>query len=76
MNDMKRLRFIPMSWSPDQATHPVAAAEPGMQGGRQQLGGERRERTPQPEKLVRLREYLSNIEKTPIQRVRASEFSC
>ncbi|CAI8058243.1 Nuclear pore complex protein Nup214, partial [Geodia barretti] len=72
VRDVKRLRFIPMSWTPDQCRLPPPAMPTQRlteQGGH---GGEgRKDGGPQPEKLEKLREYLMNIEKTPVRRVGA-----
>lgn len=73
VRDMKRLRFIPISWSPDQSKlpAPAAAAQKLSAGGRE--AREEKKGRPQPGKLEKLREYLMNIEKTPVRRVRPSK---
>ena len=81
VQEMRRLKFIPISWSPNQSTPPPPPDLPQRDRGERGRGerdrGERergeREGTPQPEKLAQLRDYLGSIEKTPVQRVRASE---
>ena len=74
VRDMKRLRFIPISWSPDQSKLPAPAAAAAQQlsaGGRE--AREEKKGRPQPGKLEKLRDYLMNIEKTPVRRVRPSK---
>ena len=71
VQEMKRLKFIPLSWSPNQSTPPPPPDLPQRDRGERESG--EREGTPQPEKLAQLRDYLGSIEKTPVQRVRASE---
>ena len=68
--DMKRLRFIPLSWTPEDVQHSTfSRATPTQQQGER---GREEVKSPQPEKLDKLREYLRNIEEIPVCRVRPS----
>ena len=70
VREMKRLRFIPLSWTPEDAQHStLPRATPTQQ---QRESGREEMRSPRPEKLDKLREYLRNIEEIPVCRVRPS----
>ena len=70
VRDMKRLRFIPLSWTPEDAQYStLSRATPTQQ---QRESGREEMRSPRPEKLDKLREYLRNIEEIPVCRVRPS----
>ena len=76
VREMKRLRFIPMTWSPEQSTLPPPPRPPvahQQQVTELEGGGGGRERHSRPDKLDKLREYLMNIEKTPLRRVPSEE---
>lgn len=69
---MKRLRFIPQSWTPEdaqQTTWVTPSKQRGWDGGGGQGG---QEHAPHPEKLDKLWEYLRNIEEIPVCRARPS----
>lgn len=68
--EMKRLRFIPPTWTPEdaqQATPPDRRVTPMVEREESEGG-----RAPQPQKLDKLREYLRNIDEIPVCRLRPS----
>ena len=70
VSEMKRLRFIPLSWTPEDSQHPAhSRATPTQQRG--ERGGEE-VKSPLPDKLDKLREYLRNIDEIPVCRVKPS----
>lgn len=72
--EMKRLRFIPPTWTPEDGQHatpPAHRVTPTVDSviERREGGGER---ALKPEKLNKLLEYLMNIEEIPVCRLRPS----
>lgn len=71
---MKRLRYIPMSWRPQQASSVPAPISTHLQTEEEEEEETTEEQMiPQREKVEKLREYLNSIEKTPVKRVATSE---
>ena len=69
VSDMKKLKFIPISWTPD---HPQYSSRRVAQPPNIQREEQIYQRKPQVEKLNKLREYLRNIETIPVRRVKPS----
>lgn len=70
--EMKRLRFIPPTWTPGDA-HQATPPDHRLTATMEREEGEGG-RAVQPEKLDKLREYLRSIDEVPVCRLRPSKY--